>query len=312
MRLGACRAADMSLPRVLQIRPTTSCPARCATCTTLVKRDAPDLALDDIQANLDYFIEEHGVDELVFSGAEITLRADFREILERVRQKRFRLVTLISSGLAWTEELARACAGVIDRVVIALTPPSAMDWRSLRGRSAKARDGILLLKKARVRVQSNTVIQSSSLEVLDEIAESIERLDVEQPIFLFPFGTGGARAVKLAGVPEWSTVRAPLTRVLEALERRRPRLKNVPPCVLGPLSRFASRTTARILVERARELEHHALIPPFVGMTYAPDCARCSLEPDCDGYWPALVEAGVLPAPAPRFSFVAIGESSNQ
>lgn len=289
----------MALPRVLQIRPTTSCPARCATCTTLVERDAPDLTLAEIEANLAHFTERHGVEELVFSGAEITTRPDFRELLEAVSRRRFRRVTLLSSGLAWTGELASACAGVIDRVVVALTPSTAQDWKSGLGRSARIRRSMRTLKEAGVRVQSNTVIQASSVAVLDDIATAIESLDLEEPIFLYPFATGGPGAVRAAAVPAWPDVASEVGRVLERLETRRPRVKNVPLCALGPLARFATKTTQRILVERGRQLKQHGLIPPFVGMEYAPDCSPCERQAQCDGYWPAHVAAGVMPAPRP-------------
>ncbi len=299
---GLAEARRVSLPHVLQIRPTTRCPAHCATCTTLVTRDAPDLSLGEIDANLEFFVGAHGVDELVFSGAEITLRPDFVEILERVRRRSFRLVTLISSGLAWTEALASACAGVIDRVVVALTPTTAIDWRSPLGRSARVRRSIEMLHHAGVRVQSNTVLTAAAVEVLDELAESIEVLGMEDPIFLFPFATGGAEAVRAAGVPTWASIEPTVRRVLERFERGRarlPRLKNVPPCMLGDLSRFASPSTPRFLVEYGRQLERHALIPPFVGMAYEEACSRCARREQCDGTWPAYVEAGIWPAARP-------------
>ena len=300
----------MSLPRVLQIRPTTRCPARCATCTTAVTRDAPDLSLAEIEANFGFFVDGHQVDELVFSGAEITLRPDFVEILERVRRRRFRLVTLISSGLGWSEELAGACAGVIDRVVVALTPTSTTDWRSPLGRSARVRRSIAMLGRAGVRVQSNTVLQTAAVTVLDEIAEAIESLPVEEPIFLFPFATGRAEAVRAMGVPTWVSVEPTVRRVLERLAPRHPRLKNVPPCMLGELSRFASPTTRRILVERGRQLERHALIPPFAGMAFEEGCSGCACRGQCDGTWPAYVEAGLWPSARPISTIDRDGDAS--
>ena len=288
-----------ALPNVLQLRPTTNCPARCPTCTTHIKRGEPDLSFDDIAVNLAWFTEQHGVDELVFSGAEITLRPDFFDIVELVKSYDLQLVTLISSGLVWTDAMAQACTGVIDRVVVALTPVSAAAWHSERGCSARVRRSISLLIAAGVRVQTNTAITAGSIPALPDIATYIMATGIQAPIFLFPFGTGGARAVRAAGLRAWPDVMPAVASVFDTLESRSPRLKNVPPCAAGDLARFTARTSQRILVERGRQMGNHALIPPFVGMRYAVACQRCSLRPDCDGYWPSQVQAGALPCPAP-------------
>jgi MoaA/NifB/PqqE/SkfB family radical SAM enzyme len=298
-------------PHVLQIRPITNCPARCATCTTLIDRSAEDMSLAEIADNVRYFVETHGVDELVFSGAEITTRPDFAAILEVVREAKFSLVTLISSGLAWSEPLARACSGVIDRVVVALTPASAAEWSNPLGRMGKVRRSMSLLASAGVRVQTNTVLLSGAVAVLPEIAAEIEARDIAEPIFLFPFATGGAEAVTRTGVPAWPAIRDDVGRVLTTLEARRPVLKGLPVCALGPLARFGRKTSQRFLVERDRQREQHALIPPFVGMRFDSGCQGCSVRSECDGYWPAHVEAGTVPAPQPlhvaeRASFVQL------
>jgi len=257
------------------------------------------MTLDEIGANLDYFVEHYEVNELVLSGAEITARKDFRQILDRIAQQRLRLVTLLSSGLFWSPDLARGCAGIVDRVVVALTPPSQADWISIGGCSAKVLRSICLLQTAEIRVQTNTVLLRRVLPILEELAWTIDALDIQAPTFMFPFATGGLSSAFVRDVPSWEEARPIVLSALERLEPRRPKLKGVPPCYLGEAARFCSKTTQRILVEKRRQLQNHAVIPPFSGMKFFPECERCALRPRCDGFWPAYLESGMFPPLCP-------------
>jgi hypothetical protein len=264
-------------PRVLQIRLDAS------------------MTVDEVRANLDYFVDRRAVNEVVLSGVELVARGDAKEILGAVGKKRLRLVTLHSSGMGWTPDLVRAAAEVVDRVVVALTPPSPTDWASVGGASARVLRSLCLLQGGGVRAQTSTVLLRRVLPILEEVAWTIDALGIEAPTFLFPFAGGGLADNGVNDVPTWDEVRSMLFATLERLEPRGPRLKNVPPCYLGEHARFCSKTTTRILVDKRRQLERHAFVPPFAGMRFFAECERCALRPRCDGFFAAYLESKTFP-----------------
>lgn len=285
--------------RVLQMRPTSNCAARCATCATTSQDDTPNMTLREVEQNLDYFIQTLGVDELVLAGGEVTMREDFPGLIEAIARRKLRLVTIHSNGQNWTPEHVRASAGVVHRVVIGFTPPNRLDWSRLDGLSNRTIQVIERLQRAGITVQTNTVPLRANVGFFPEIARILRQLQVFAPTFtfLFPFRHAPQQLASL--IPSWADTKRALFAALDLLEPLSPKVKNLPPCYLGEYARFSSKTTQRILVESRRQFERHAVIPPFVGMEYFDPCNGCALRPRCDGFWRAYLDSGMFPPLAP-------------
>lgn len=282
--------------RVLQIRPNSDCRNHCAFCATADGAGQPNMTLGEIATNLDWFRSNRGVNEVVLSGGEVTAREDFADLVELLRSRHLKLVTVISNGQSWSRERVAACRGAIDRVVISLSPQNAADWGSAGGPTGRARSSVVRLQEAGIRVQTNTVMLRTNLGVLEEVASQLREWNVFAPTltFLYPFGSAAAARQQL--VPSWSEAGPLLLKLLATLEPLGPKIKNIPPCYLGEAARFCSKTTQRFLVEARRQLENHALIPPFVGMEFFEPCDGCPSRPRCDGFWRVYLENDVFPA----------------
>ena len=286
------------VPDALQLRSTNDCPATCGTCAT---DEHPDvMSLSEVEANLGFFSEHFQIREFVLSGSLTIARQDFGELMALVRNQGFERVTLIGDGLHWTESAVEECRGCVDRVVVALSPSTAADWHSDAGESESIRRAVLMLRDSDIAVQSSTQLRSAPLQVLESITDFISAQKLEAPTFIYPFATSGADALR--DVPPWATMRGAVEETFARLEAQSPRLKNLPPCIAGSLQRFTFASKARLYVKHDRQLDKHARIPPFVGMTHDEPCADCAHRPQCDGYWPAHVQTGRIDPPAPALA----------
>lgn len=273
------------MTKVLQIRTSFRCGRGCSFCATPSDPASRDLTLEEVRANVDFFVAARGVDELVFSGGEAGGGPDLEALLELVRERRdsLRLVTLISSGQGWTAERVRACAGLVDRVVVSATPRSASDLADPRSFTGSALDAARALRAAGLTVQTNTVMLPSNAALLAPLARRLVRLGVTAPTFTFPFPHGRVLDDPEGSVAPWTRLAPFLVEAVQIARPLGPRIKNLPLCYLGPLERLAPRTTARYLVQPGRQLERHAVIPPFSGVGHGPACEPCPQRPRCDG-----------------------------
>jgi len=244
-------------------------------------------------------MEKRGVDEVVLSGGEITERPDLLELVELLSSKELRFTTAITSGRGWSGEVLRASRDIIERVVISLTPEGERDLFGVGTQTTRALSTVELLRDAGFIVQTNTVILPGNISHLPVIAEIVAKLGVQSPIFTLPFPHGRIKEDLDSFVVPWTTLAPLLFEAIDIAERRKPKIKNLPPCYLGSYSRFCSKTTRRYLVQRGRQLERHAVIPPFVGLDFFPVCDGCALMNQCDGFWKEYLELESFPPLAP-------------
>ena len=285
---------------VLQIRTSSRCSRGCSFCATPSDSSSRDLSLGEISENIDFFERRYGVDEIVLSGGEVTEREDLFDLLDLLGSRRLRFTTVISSGQGWTPEIAGALGETIDRVVLSLTPGGKSDFRRTTSHFGRALSSIEMLEGTGVIVQTNTVMLPGNISVLPEVAEMVKRLGVASPIFTLPFPRGlVGEELESFAVP-WPLLAPRLFEAMDITEQQKPKIKNLPLCYLGPYSRFCSRTTTRYLVQRGRQLEDRALIPPFVGLDFQPECSGCRLRERCDGFWKEYLALESYPRLGPQ------------
>jgi hypothetical protein len=289
---------------ILQMRCAAGCPPKCQTCTAHVKSHGNDLTLEEIKLNIDFFIREYGITELVFSGKEITTRKDFPEIIQFIKEKNLRLVTMLSGGVHWPARQVELAAGVISRVVVAFTPISESESRNGKATLKKITGTIELLQQHAIKVETNTILTRYCIAQLKDVADLLIQLGIQNPTLTFPFALGKTQH-DFSKVLPWKQAEKIVLNALDKLQPLGVRLKNVPLCQLGPHRNFAKPTTQRILVEPGRQLLQHAMIPPFPGLEKNKACEGCSLKNLCDGYWPAYVDAKIFSNPMPSWKNVS-------
>lgn len=255
----------------------------------------PDMTIEEIRRNLDYFVANHEVSELVISGGEISGRGDFDELMALIDgqsdSRRFHLVTVISSGFGWTpDQMARAC-GVIDRFVVSITP----------GEVKTPFDFLERLVAMGFVVETNTIVLKDNLELLRSTLAHVRALGVRRLSLTFPFPVGRTRASLATLVPSWNEAKPAIIDTVDALRDADVRLVNLPLCYLAEYGRYCRPTSTRLLVEKERQLAQHAVVPPFVGKGHQACCQSCALRADCDGFWPAyLALPDLFPALQPQ------------
>lgn len=285
-----------TMTRVLQIRPSSSCKGDCAFCSAAGADPQADMTLDEIRRNLDHFVDARGVREVVVSGGEITHREDFAELMALLESKPLDHVALISSGLQWTDEQMERAGRAIDRVILSITPWSSVEAAGSASRVDEVYHLAERLSDAGITVQTNTVVLRGNLQLLRALFVRIAELGLRGPRLTFPFPHGRTRERFQELVPAWGEARGPIFALLDEFERFDPRLVNLPLCYLDTYRRFCRPTTVRILVEKGRQLQDHAVIPPFIGKGHLPVCQTCEVESECDGFWSFYLEQpGMFP-----------------
>ena len=271
---------------VLQIVCNVTCPFDCYYCSIDKDTQERDMAFEEIAQNVDYFMNEKGITDIVLSGGEITTRQDFKEILDYVNAKKPRFCTVITNGKLWDTELTSYCKGKITRAVVAFSFPDEQLMRNIE-----------LMQDNGIMVQTNTVILKQNCHNLSRIAEMVDRLRIKNPIFTFPFPTGRIRNNIENIVSKWNDIKTILFESIQLLQN--PLIKNVPLCYLD--AQYKTVTTQRYVVTANKQLGNHKVSPPcFRETQYIDKCFRCNEKSNCDGlsncdgFWIEYIKKGIL------------------
>lgn len=266
--------------KVLQIAPNFNCEFDCFYCSKDRNVFGRDMSTEEIKDNIDYFIADkdseipdRGINELVLSGGEITARDDFAELIEHISQKNLRLVTIITNGKLWDDELIHLCRNVVDRCVVAF---SFVD---------DVAENISNILSNGIKVQTNTVILKQNVNSLPEIAQKINDIGIKNPIFTLVVPSGKVVFDIDGIVPLWGDVKPNLFETIDILKQLNPYIKNVPPCYLGDYIKYTKPTSYRYVVDWKRQKDKVEVVPPCFRSYYSDNCESCLLRPVCDGFW---------------------------
>lgn len=260
--------------KVLQVAPNFHCDFDCYYCSKDRDVFGRDMSTEEIKDNTDYFISDKwGINELVLSGGEITARDDFAELIEHISQKNLRLVTIITNGKLWDDELIHLCRNVVDRCVVAF---SFVD---------DVAENISNILSNGIKVQTNTVILKQNVNSLPEIAQKINDMGIQNPILTLVVPSGKVVSDIEGIVPSWGDVKPNLFEAIDILKQFNPCIKNVPPCYLGGYIKYTKPTSCRYVVDWKRQKDKVEVVPPCFRSYYSDNCESCLLRPVCDGFW---------------------------
>ena len=113
------------MAQLVDLKVGFSCNNNCIHCVISDKISEKDLTLSEIKALIDNYISEYGVIQLTLTGGEITIRKDFSDIMDFVRQRKnegkISFVDMqTNAGMLQKEGLAKIACKVVDFFLVAL------------------------------------------------------------------------------------------------------------------------------------------------------------------------------------------------
>ncbi len=174
-----------ALPVVI-LMPHSACNCRCVMCDIWKdNKNLKQLTEQDVAGLLSAF-KKYGTKQVVMSGGEALLNANFFRLCE-ILQERGISVVLLSTGLLMQKNAVQLLQ-YVDEIIVSLDGDEATHdrIRNINDAYRKLKEGIQTVKVAKpaFRITARTVIHKLNFRVWPEIIKSAEELGVDQISFL--------------------------------------------------------------------------------------------------------------------------------
>jgi MoaA/NifB/PqqE/SkfB family radical SAM enzyme len=275
----------------LEIKASYSCNSRCIYCCAGSRQKFSSMTFDDIMANVDYFMETHGITEVCLSGGEPSIRPDFLDLLSSIRGKGLTIYLHTNAIKFHERKFAEAASRHLDRALVGFSAHDADLCEALTktGKTFERRlAGARNLLDASVPVRTNTVILRQNFRQLPEIAEVICSLGVRRSLLTFPFFIGAAPETKEDLIPDsFEEVRPFLAKAVEVFTSHDIAvfIQGLPPCKLGEFGAYREIDPDRALVDSLHQCERHQyLFREGLGYHQTEECRGCEHAGECWGF----------------------------
>ena len=233
-------------------------------------------------------------EDVVFTGAEVTIRPDYFTLLQAAKRLGYRTIQVQTNGrmLSYRQFAAKSVAAGANEFSPSIHGATARIHDALvrsRGSFEQVTAAIENLVALGQRVVTNTVITRRNAAELPDLARMLVRMKVSQFQLAFPHPTGHAATHFGAVVPRMSEV-APT--VHEALEIGR----NAGISCMAEAMPFCQMQgfepqVAELHIPPTEIVYDGYVVPDYAadrmqrGKTRFPQCATCRFEPICEGPW---------------------------
>lgn len=168
------------------LMPHSACNCRCVMCDIWKdNKNLKQLTEDDVQGML-HSLKKLGTKQVVMSGGEALLNANFFRFCE-ILEKEGIVVTLLSTGLTLKKN-AELIAKHVHDVIVSLDGDEPMHdaIRNIPGAFNKVREGIAAIRaiNPKYRITCRTVIHQINFRVWDKIIDSAKAIGIDQISFL--------------------------------------------------------------------------------------------------------------------------------
>lgn len=215
-----------------------SCNQRCVFCSYQDSFIKEDKSLSTIKSELKK-LKTLGMNDLTFSGGEVTLRSDIFHMLNYAKELGFKDILLITNGCK-TEKIGY-CKKLIEAGLTTIT-------FSLEGYNAETHDGVTQvkgsfekliksyknMKKMGVNIRINVTITKKNYRILPQIAKLIKKLNPEVVNFLSYFGYDDAVKHFKEQSPKYSELKKYLKNALSTIDKSIPEIniRYLPYCII--------------------------------------------------------------------------------
>ncbi len=190
---------------------TRACAFACKHCRAEAqpKRDAGELSTEEAFGLVDQ-IREFGDPILVITGGDPMMRPDLYDILSYAVQQGLRTsLTPTTTRLVTRKALARVKEAGVRRVAVSLDGPTAEVHDAFRGFSGSFEIASRIIRHVAdvgLSLQINTTVSRYNFQLLDQMAELVERSNVVQWSLFFLVPTGRANAADMISPEEHEQV----------------------------------------------------------------------------------------------------------
>lgn len=280
------------MSRRADIKTGYTCNSNCVFCVIGDKLFTGDRPTGDVIEEMK--LSRKTCDDIVFTGAEVTLRPDFFHLLEAARRLGYRNIQVQTNGrlFAYPEFCQKAIKAGANEFSPSLHAPVAKVHDGLtrsQGSFGQIITAIKNLKSMGQRIITNTVAAKQNVKLLPELARLFVELKVDQFQIAFPHPTGHAATYFNAVVPRMKDLAGPLQEALRIGEAAGVpcMAEAMPYCMMQGHERFVS----ELFIPPTEIVYDGFVVPDYKhdrmerGKTRFPQCATCRFEPMCEGPW---------------------------
>jgi MoaA/NifB/PqqE/SkfB family radical SAM enzyme/peroxiredoxin len=280
------------MSRRADLKTGYNCNSNCVFCVIGDKLFTGDRSTEDCIAEL---VESRKTcDDVVFTGAEVTIRADFFQLVAAAKRLGYRNIQIQTNGrmFAYREFCERAVRAGANE----FSP-------SIHGHVAKLHDGLTrsqgsfdqivqAMKNLRAlgqRIVTNTVATRQNMKHLPALAHMLVELGVAQYQIAFPHPTGHAETYFHGVVPRMRELAPHIHAALEVGVRAGVpcMAEAMPYCTMAGYERYVS----ELYIPPTEIVYDGFVVPDYErdrverGKTRFAQCATCRFEPICEGPW---------------------------
>ena len=280
------------MARRADIKTGYNCNSNCVFCVIGDKLFTGDRSTADVIEELK--LSRKTCEDVVFTGAEVTIRPDFFQLLEAGRRLGYRNIQVQTNGrlFAYPEFCEKAIKAGANEFAPSLHAPIAKVHDGLtrsQGSFNQIIAAIKNLKSMGQRIVTNTVAAKQNVKLLPDLARLFIELKVDQFQIAFPHPTGHAATYFNAVVPRMKDLAGPLQEALRIGEAAGVSCmaEAMPYCMMPGHERFVS----ELFIPPTEIVYDGFVVPDYKrdrmerGKTRFPQCATCRFEPMCEGPW---------------------------
>ena len=280
------------MARRADLKTGYNCNSNCVFCVIGDKLFTGDRTTADCIGELE--LSRQTCEDVVFTGAEVTIRPDFFRLVAAARALRYRNIQIQTNGRMFAYE--DFCRKAIAAGANEFSP-------SVHGHTAKLHDGLTRsqgsfeqivrairnLKGLGQRVVTNTVAARQNIRHLPQMARLFVELKVDQFQIAYPHPTGHAETYFNAVVPRMSELAPWIHQALQVgLDAGVPCMAEAMPyCMMKGYERSVS----ELFIPPTEIVYDGFVVPDYKrdrmerGKTRFTQCASCRYEPMCEGPW---------------------------
>ncbi|QLJ53376.1 MAG: hypothetical protein Sv326_1201 [Candidatus Fermentimicrarchaeum limneticum] len=279
--------------RRLDLKVGFSCNNNCSFCVQGRKKNLGDKTAAQIKKDLKDTIEE-GIEEVVFTGGEPTVRKDILELVSYATDLGYKIIQIQSNGRMFfykkfCEDIIRAGANEFSPAIHGHIPQLHDYLTRSPGSFEQTVQGIRNLKGMNQHIITNSVVTKPNYRHLPELAELLVQLQVDQFQMAFVHADGNAYLYFDRIVPRKSLAAPYIKRALQiGIDAKiRVMAEAIPYCFMKGYEQYVS----EIYIPSTKIIDFEFTDPNFEytrasqGKCKAPKCKRCKYYLICEGPW---------------------------
>ncbi|MFH0800284.1 MAG: radical SAM protein [Pseudomonadota bacterium] len=271
-----------------EIKVGFTCNNNCLFCLNADKKGFSDLSSDEIKEKIKQ-AKSLGVKEIALTGGEPTIRDDFLDICKCVFDNRLNLEVQTNGRMFSYKRFADMFRGLPVRFLVSVHGDEKTHNLLTNTKSFQQTiSGIRNIKKNKLFIISNTVINKKNYKLIPKINSFLYDLNVDRIQFVWMEGMGNALKNRHALAVSYSKAKPYIKKILDSRKFKKTYFVRFPPCVLEDLSVDRSRLNLMSVSKKADFEMGQLFFTKEISdtkWTKIKACNRCTKNPLCRGVY---------------------------